>query len=59
MLDFRIDTFLAVCKFMNFTKASLYLNITQPAVSSHIFKKKISRYEDETDIGFWSYFNSR
>lgn len=36
MLDFRIDTFLAVCKFMNFTKASLYLNITQPAVSSHI-----------------------
>lgn len=36
MLDFRIDTFLAVCKFMNFTKASLYLNITQPAVSGHI-----------------------
>ena len=36
MLDFRIDTFLAVCKFMNFTKASLYLNITQPAVFSHI-----------------------
>lgn len=36
MLDFRIDTFLAVCKFMNFTKASAYLNITQPAVSNHI-----------------------
>lgn len=36
MLDFRIDTFLAVCKFMNYTKASQYLNITQPAVSSHI-----------------------
>lgn len=36
MLDFRIDTFLAVCKFMNFTKASQYLNITQPAVSGHI-----------------------
>lgn len=36
MLDFRIDTFLAVCKFMNFTKASQYLNITQPAVSNHI-----------------------
>lgn len=36
MLDFRVDTFLAVCKFMNFTKASQYLNITQPAVSGHI-----------------------
>lgn len=36
MLDFRIETFLAVCKFMNFTKASQYLNITQPAVSGHI-----------------------
>ena len=36
MLDFRIDTFLTVCKFMNFTKASQFLNITQPAVSNHI-----------------------
>ncbi len=36
MLDFRIDSFLAVCKYMNFTKASEELNITQPAVSQHI-----------------------
>ena len=36
MLDFRIDTFLAVCKYMNFTKAAEALNITQPAVSQHI-----------------------
>ncbi|WP_315071920.1 LysR family transcriptional regulator [uncultured Clostridium sp.] len=36
MLDFRIDTFLAVCKYMNFTKASEALCITQPAVSQHI-----------------------
>lgn len=36
MLDFRIDTFLMVCKYMNFTKASQVLNITQPAVSNHI-----------------------
>jgi DNA-binding transcriptional LysR family regulator len=36
MIDFRIDTFLAVCKFMNFTKAAEVLNITQPAVSQHI-----------------------
>lgn len=36
MLDFRVDTFLVVCKYMNYTKASQYLNITQPAVSGHI-----------------------
>ena len=36
MQDFRMDTFLAVCKFMNFTKAAAYLNMTQPAVSQHI-----------------------
>ena len=36
MLDYRIDTFLEVCRFMNFTKAAQSLNITQPAVSQHI-----------------------
>ena len=36
MQDFRMETFLAVCKFMNFTKAAEYLNLTQPAVSQHI-----------------------
>ena len=36
MLDFRIDTFLCVCKEMNFTHAADKLNITQPAVSQHI-----------------------
>lgn len=36
MLDFRIHTFLAVCKTMNFTKAAQELNITQPAVSQHM-----------------------
>lgn len=36
MLDFRIDTFLIVCKFMNFTRAAEALNITQPGVSQHI-----------------------
>lgn len=36
MLDFRIDTFLEVCRLMNFTKAAEELNITQPAVSQHI-----------------------
>lgn len=36
MLDFRIETFLAVCQTMNFTKAAELLHITQPAVSNHI-----------------------
>lgn len=36
MRDFRIDTFLAVCRHMNFTKAAEALNITQPAVSQHV-----------------------
>lgn len=36
MLDFRIESFLEVCKFMNFTKAAESLNLTQPAISMHI-----------------------
>ena len=36
MLDFRIETFLAVCRTMNFTRAAELLHITQPAVSQHI-----------------------
>ena len=36
MLDFRIETFLEVCKSLNFTQAARQLNITQPAVSQHI-----------------------
>ncbi len=36
MLDFRMETFLAVCKYMSFTRAAESLNLTQPAVSQHI-----------------------
>ncbi len=36
MLDFRIVSFLEVCEYMNFTKAAESLNITQPAISTHI-----------------------
>ncbi|WP_238881761.1 LysR substrate-binding domain-containing protein [Clostridium sp. YIM B02551] len=51
MLDFRIDTFLTVCKYMNFTKAAEVLCITQPAVSQHIkylekcYDTKLFEYE--------------
>lgn len=36
MLDFRIHTFLAVCRTLNYTRAAEELSITQPAVSQHI-----------------------
>lgn len=51
MLDFRIDTFLTVCEYMNFTKAAEVLCITQPAVSQHIkylektYETKLFEYE--------------
>lgn len=50
-MDFRIDTFLAVCETMNLTRASERLGLTQPAVSQHIraleerFGSKLLRYE--------------
>lgn len=36
MIDFRIDTFIAVCNCLNYTKAAEMLSMTQPAVSQHI-----------------------
>jgi DNA-binding transcriptional LysR family regulator len=51
VIDFRIDTFLTVCRCLNFTKAAKELNITQPAVSQHIhyleefYNMKIFRFE--------------
>lgn len=36
MFDFRIYTFMEVCKTLNYTKAAKNLCITQPAVSKHI-----------------------
>lgn len=36
MLDFRVETFLCVCRHMNFTRAANELAITQPGVTQHI-----------------------
>lgn len=36
MIDFRMKTFLTVCRYMNFTNAANELHLTQPAVSQHI-----------------------
>lgn len=36
MLDFRIKTFLELCRLKNYTKTAQQLHITQPAVTQHI-----------------------
>lgn len=61
MLDFRMETFLCVCRCMNFTRAAEELHITQPAVSQQIrflekhYKTKLFCYEGKrlmlTDAG--------
>lgn len=63
MLDIRIQTFLAVCHCMNFTKAADILGLTQPAVSKHIhfledfYGVKLFHYENRklslTDQGIF------
>lgn len=54
MLDFRIKTFIAVCKYMNYTKASEKLNLTQPCVSQHIHY-----LEDYYGVKLFTYDNKR
>ena len=49
MLDFRMDTFLSVCHYMNFTHAAEHLNLPQPAVSQHI--KYLEQKYDTTLLG--------
>ena len=44
MLDFRMETFLTVCRLMNYTRAAKELHITQPAVSQRI--RFIEKYYD-------------
>ena len=36
MLDFRMNTFLALCETRNYTEAAKRLHVTQPAVTQHI-----------------------
>ena len=53
MLDFRMETFLALCRTMNYTRAAEELNITQPAVTQHIqylqrhYGVKLFEYHDK------------
>jgi DNA-binding transcriptional LysR family regulator len=63
MLDFRHETFLALCSIKNYTKTAEFLHITQPAVTQHIkflenyynvklfnFEKKILSLTEEGKI---------
>lgn len=51
MIDFRIKTFLILCKELNYTNTAKVLHITQPAVSQHIkyleedFQVKLFHYD--------------
>ena len=54
MLDFRVETFLTVCRTMNYTRAAEELNITQPAVSQHI-----AHLERDYGVPFFAYRNKK
>ena len=49
-----MDTFLAVCQYMNYTRAAEALNITQPAVSQHI-----RWLEEQYEAPLFTYANKR
>ncbi|WP_288304802.1 LysR family transcriptional regulator [uncultured Fusobacterium sp.] len=54
MLDFRVETFLELCKTRSYTKTAENLHITQPAVTQHIklledfYKCKLFNYNKKT-----------
>ena len=52
MIDFRLKTFLTLCKILNYTKTAEILHITQPAVSQHI-----KYLESEYNVKLFSYKN--
>lgn len=43
MIDYRLETFLTLCRQMNYRRTAEEMNITQPAVTQHIqyLEKKI------------------
>ena len=51
MLDVRMETFLAVCETLNYTKAARMLHLSQPAVSQQVhaleqdYGARLFRYE--------------
>lgn len=54
MIDYRVDTFLLLCQFMNYRKTADALGITQPAVT-----KQIQFLEQKYNCKLFTYKNSR
>lgn len=54
MQDFRTETFLTVCRTLNYTRAAEELNITQPAVS-----QQISYLEKAYGVALFTYHNKK
>lgn len=54
MIDFRMNTFLVLCKTMNYRLAAKELHITQPAVTQHI-----QYLEKEYDCKLFTYNNRK
>ncbi|MDR0922708.1 MAG: LysR family transcriptional regulator [Lactobacillales bacterium] len=54
MLDYHYETFLTVCKTLNYTRAGELMNMSQPAVSQHI-----AYLEDQLDTKLFIYKNKK
>lgn len=54
ILDYRLNTFIALCKKLNYTETAKFLHITQPAVSQHI-----KYLEDSYNTKLFNYKNKR
>lgn len=54
MIDFRHETFLALCEIKNYTKTAESLNMTQPAVTQHI-----QYLEEKYDCKLFIYENKK
>lgn len=54
MIDIKVNTFLDVCKTMNYTRTAQNLNMTQPAVSQHI-----RGLEEYYNVKVFSYKNKK
>ena len=54
MLDYRFNTFITLCKTLNYTKTAELLHISQPAVSQHI-----SHIEKYYNVKLFNYLNKK
>ena len=61
MLNFKLDTFLALCELRNYTKTAEQLHMTQPAVTQHIqylekyYNAKLFYYDERKRLHLTDY----